>query len=223
MPRAATAAVTPLAAADLPGSQGTPLALVGAASAPSWLSQRLEGGEHPDAVSAFRAAREIFIDGQRIDMGRLAARLGIDRTSLFRRVGNRDGLLSEVLWSLAVPTLSQADRASAGRGGAGRIVSVLTLFAENLITADYFRSFLRREPARGLRLLTTKESQIQRRYVAVVEHLVRTELGEQPLAPRELAYLLVRISESFTYADLITGDAPSAERARAAFELVLRP
>jgi hypothetical protein len=200
----------------------TELALVGTASAPSWLSRRLESGAHPDTVAAFRVAREIFIDGQRIDMGRLAAQLGIDRTSLFRWVGNRDSLLTEVLWSLAVPTLSQADRASAGRQGAGRIVSVLTLFAENLITAEYFRSFLHREPARGLRLLTTKESEIQRRYVAVVEHLVRTELGEQPLAARDLAYLLVRISESFTYADLITGDAPSAERARAAFELVLR-
>ncbi len=203
-----------------PVAHGTELALVGTASAPTWLSQRLESGQYPDTVAAFRAAREIFIEGQRIDMGRLATQLGIDRTSLFRWVGNRDSLLSEVLWSLAVPTLSQADRASAGRRGADRVVSVLTLFAENLITAGYFRSFLSREPARGLRLLTTKESEIQRRYVAVVEHLVRAELGEQP---PDLAYLLVRISESFTYADLITGDAPSAERARAAFELVLRP
>ncbi len=201
-------------------AHGTELALVGTASAPSWLSERLESGDHPDVMTAFRVAREIFIEGQRIDMGRLAVRLGIDRTSLFRWVGNRDNLLSEVLWSLAVPTLSQADRASAGQQGAQRVVSVLTLFAENLITADYFRSFLGREPARGLRLLTTKDSEIQRRYVAVVQHLLRTELGEQP---PDLAYLLVRISESFTYADLITGDEPSAERARAAFELVLRP
>lgn len=203
------------------------LARVGTAVAPSWLSERLEDGAHEDAVRAFRFARETFIAGERIDMGRLATRLGVDRTSLFRWVGNRDALLSEVLWSLAVPTLEQADAATQGRSGADRVVAILTSFAHDLITADYFRSFLRREPARALRLLTTNGSEIQRRYVAVVEQLVRQELGTRPfgrdVAPADLAYLLVRVSESFTYADLITGDAPSAERARAAFDLVLRP
>jgi hypothetical protein len=210
----------------MPKATVIPLALIGTAEAPSWLSQRLEGEEHPHTLAAFRIARETFIAGQRIDMGRLALGLGVDRTSLFRWVGNRDSLLSEVLWSLAVPTLSQADQAHAALQGAERVVAVLTAFAENLISAEYFRAFLRREPARALRLLTTNESEIQRRYLAVVEHLVRTELGDHPfgtaITPRDLAYLLVRISESHTYADLITGDTPSTERVRAAFEFVMR-
>lgn len=203
------------------------LGRVGTQVAPSWLSQRLDDGEHAEAVRAFLAARETFIEGARIDMGRLAARLGVDRTSLFRWVGNRDALLSEVLWSLAVPTLDQADAATRGVHGAERVTGVLTHFVRDLITASYFRAFLQREPARALRLLTTKESEIQRRYVASVEVLVRQELGDQPfgrsVSAQDLAYLLVRISESFTYADLINGDVPSAERARAAFDLVLRP
>ncbi|KQY47326.1 QsdR family transcriptional regulator [Cellulomonas sp. Root137] len=206
---------------------GGGLGRIGTRVAPSWLSQRLEDGEHAEALRAFVAARETFIEGARIDMGRLATKLGVDRTSLFRWVGNRDALLSEVLWSLAVPTLEQAEAATHGTEGPARVAAVLTHFARDLITADYFRGFLRREPARALRLLTTKESDIQRRYVAVVEALVRQELGEQPfggaVGAHDLAYLLVRVSESFTYADLITGDVPSAERARAAFELVLRP
>ena len=200
---------------------------VGTLVAPSWLSRRLEDGEHGEVVRAFLLARETFIEGARIDMGRLATRLGVDRTSLFRWVGNRDALLSEVLWSLAVPTLEQADAATRGVAGPPRVVDFLTHFVRDLNTAPYFRGFLQREPARALRLLTTKESEIQRRYVAVVETLVREELGEQPFGrsvdAHDLAYLLVRISESFTYADLINGDRPSAERARAAFELVLRP
>jgi AcrR family transcriptional regulator len=200
---------------------------VGTLVAPSWLSQRLEDGQHGEVVRAFVLARETFIEGARIDMGRLATKLGVDRTSLFRWVGNRDALLSEVLWSLAVPTLEQAEAATRGTEGAERVVGVLTHFVRDLITATYFRGFLQREPARALRLLTTKESEIQRRYVAVVETLLREELGEQPfgrpVSAHDLAYLLVRISESFSYADLINGDRPSAERARAAFELVLRP
>jgi hypothetical protein len=160
-------------------------------------------------------------------MGRLATDLGVDRTSLFRWVGNRDQLLSEVLWSLAVPTLDAADRAVTATGAA-RLVGVLSHFVADLIEAPYFRVFLTREPSRALRLLTTTDSDVQRRFIAVVTALVDEEsaaarFSPAPLSSRELASLLVRISESFTYADLISGEPPSAERARATFEYVLRP
>ncbi|WP_169053954.1 QsdR family transcriptional regulator [Agromyces sp. H66] len=228
MPSSATAATDPTATAtDAPQTDDAPtIATVGLTAAPSWLSERLAGGSHPDAVRAFGLAREAFIGGRRIDMGGLATTLGVDRTSLFRWVGNRDALLSEVLWSLAIPTLVQAEHAAEGLSGADRISTVLTHFVDDLISADYFRQFLRREPARALRLLTTKESEIQRRYVATAEWLVRRDLGDEPLGgaidPASLAYLLVRVSESFTYADLIAGDTPSTARARVAFRLLLR-
>jgi len=204
---------------------GQPLGALGSALVPSALATRLEA--HPDAQRAFRTARHTFIAGSRIDMQALATSLGVDRTSLFRWVGNRDQLLSEILWSLAVPTLDAAGR-DAARSGAGRIVDVLDHFTADLIEAPYFRVFLTREPARALRLLTTTDSDVQRRFVAVITALVATEqesgaLDPAPLSAEELARLLVRISESFTYADLISGDRPDPERARAAFEYVLRP
>lgn len=206
---------------------GTAISAVGLATAPSWLSERLAApSAHPDARRAFDLARTAFIDGRRIDMGGLATTLGVDRATVFRWVGNRDTLLSEVLWSLATPTLAQAEAATVHLAGPERVAELLTHFVDDLIRADYFRTFLRREPARALRLLTTKESEIQRRYVATAEWLVRGELGEAPfdgaIDPAALAYLLVRVSESFTYADLITGDPPSTERARAAFRHLLR-
>lgn len=213
---------TATTAADV--TNAVTIADAGLLTAASWLSERLS--THADARRAFDAARESFIAGHRIDMGSLAASLGIERTSLFRWVGNRDALLGEVLWSLAVPTLVQAEHATADLTGGERVAGILTHFVDDLITADYFRQFLRREPARALRLLTTKESPIQRRYVATAEWLVRREIGEAPLGgaidPAGLAYLLVRMSESFTYADLISGDQPSAARARIAFRLLLR-
>ena len=202
------------------------IASVGLDAAPSWLSQRLASGAHPDALRAFEAARETLITGRRIDMGVLATSLGVDRTSLFRWVGNRDALLSEVLWSLAVPTLVQAEQSAAMFDGAERVAATLTHFTDDLISNDYFRQFLRREPARALRLLTTKESEIQRRYVATVEWLVRRDLGDAPLGGAidvpTLAFLIVRVSESFTYSDLIAGDEPSTERARVALRVLLR-
>ena len=179
------------------------------------------------ALRAFREARHTFIAGSRIDMGALAASLGVDRTSLFRWVGNRDRLLSEVLWSLAVPTLEAAAR-DAARSGAARIVDVLSRFTADLIEAPYFRVFLTREPARALRLLTTTDSDVQRRLVTAISELIAAEAAAgtfdpAPLSAEELARLLVRVSESFTYADLISGEQPDPGRARATFEYVLRP
>lgn len=179
------------------------------------------------ALRAFREARHTFIAGSRIDMGALATSLGVDRTSLFRWVGNRDRLLSEILWSLAVPTFDAA-AAAAAPSGAARIVDVLDRFTADLIEAPYFRAFLTREPARALRLLTTTESDVQSRFVGRVTDLVDRErvagaFDPTPLSAEELARLLVRISESFTYADLISGETPDPARARATFEYVLRP
>jgi len=202
----------------------TSIATIGLEAAPSRLTARL--ATRPEAQRVLDLARDTFIEGYRIDMGPLATQLGVDRTSVFRWVGNRDALLSEVLWSLAVPTLVQAEHASEHLSGAERLAHLLTTFTRDLIVADYFRVFLRREPARSLRLLTTTDSPIQRRFVATVEWLVVRDLGEAPfdgtITPEELAYLLVRVSESLTYADLITGDEPSPARARTAFRHLLR-
>lgn len=191
---------------------------------PSTLSTRLHGEPpHREALRAFQLARRTFIGGERIEMGPLAAELGVDRTSLFRWVGNRDALLSEVLWSLAEASLDHAEQQATGTGEA-RVVDILGRFAEGLVTARYFRDFLAREPQRALRLMTTGEFEIQRRYVAAVEELLAEhapDAGRGALPRHDLAYLIVRISETFSYADLIAGEEPSAERARAAFALVL--
>lgn len=201
------------------------IATVGLVAAPTPLSKKL-AAEHGHAQRAFAAARETFVSAERIDMGDLAASLGVDRTSLFRWVGNRDALLTEVLWSLAAPTLVQAQRAAGPHSGPAPLAALLSHFAADLIEAPYFRTFLRREPARALRLLTTTDSPIQQRYVATVEWLLATRLGEEmaigALSHHALAYLLVRVSESFTYADLIAGEAPSIEQAQAAFNHLLR-
>ncbi|WP_144759595.1 QsdR family transcriptional regulator [Curtobacterium sp. 9128] len=178
--------------------------------------------ETESALRAFREARRTFIAGARIDMGALATSLGVDRTSLFRWVGNRDRLLSEILWSLAVPTLEHASR-SAAPSGAARVVDVLDRFTTDLIAAPYFRAFLTREPARALRLLTTSDSDVQSRLLTAVTALVSAEIDPAPLSAEELARLLVRISESFTYADLISGETPDPVRARRTFAYVLRP
>ncbi|MET8847696.1 QsdR family transcriptional regulator [Amycolatopsis sp. NPDC004625] len=172
----------------------------------------------------FEVAREWFLSGRRLDMGELAQELSISRATLHRRTGSRDRLLAEILWSLSEVTIARLWPACVGRGAAGvaDFVSGYVRFAND---SPPFRDFLRREPERALRLLTTKASVCQQR---TTEKLVTLLAGEvaagrlvPPLPVPDLAYLLVRIGEAFVYTDVITGDAPDAAKAHAAVTALL--
>ncbi|SEO67612.1 regulatory protein, tetR family [Amycolatopsis saalfeldensis] len=176
----------------------------------------------PDAVAAFRLARTWFLAGRRVDMRELAASLGVSRATLHRWVGGRDQLLAEVLWA---ETASVLDNVSfTGRGAAG-IADAIGAFVRTVNASAPFRSFLQREPERALRLLTTKASLVQSRTIGKLAGLLSTEVSAgrltTPLPVADLAYLLVRIGESFIYTDVITGEEPDASKAHAAVTALL--
>jgi AcrR family transcriptional regulator len=179
----------------------------------------------PNADAALRLARRTFMAGDRLDLQTLASTLGVDRTTLFRWVGNRDQLLVAVLTSLSDPTLRDADATATGTGPE-RIGRVVRMFSQALIDAPYYRAFLRRETERALRLITTKASPLQQHTVASYERLLAQERDRGHLRPamdlHDLAYLMVRITESFVYADLITGEQPDAGKAEQAITALLR-
>ena len=58
-----------------------------------------QGTQPPAMVPApiFAAAVDMFVAGQRLDMRSLARRIGVARATLYRRVGNREQLLDQVL------------------------------------------------------------------------------------------------------------------------------
>jgi AcrR family transcriptional regulator len=178
----------------------------------------------PDALDAFRVARRWFMAGRRIEMQELAAELGVNRATLFRWVGGRDDLLGEILWSLAEPALNAAVEASDGNG-AQRITGAIGRFAAMLDQADFFRDFLRREPERALRILTTRAGAVQARLVGAIDTLLNDEVSQgnlrSPLPLHDLAYLIVRIVESFLYAELITGEEPDIAMAELAVGALL--
>ena len=178
----------------------------------------------PDALDAFRVARRWFMAGRRIEMQELAAELGVNRATLFRWVGGRDDLRGEILWSLAEPALAAAVEATAGNG-AQRITGAIGRFAAAVDQADFLREFVRREPERALRILTTRAGTMQSRLVASIETLLKDEVSQgnlhSPLPLRDLAYLIVRIVESFLYAEFITGEEPDIAMAELAVGALL--
>lgn len=161
-----------------------------------------------------RAARRALVAGDPVDVGKVASEVGVDRATIFRRVGRRDVLLAEALWlttsEIAWPTSLAAHPIGTPHRGA----EVLRTFARLLIDEPWFRVFLERDAQRALRILTTAAAPVQSRMVALVSDLIDAEPPSPvDLPAAELAFLAVRVTESFVYADLIAGGTPDADAA----------
>src|SRR5258708_30224849 len=72
----------------------------------------------------FAAAVDTFVAGQRLDMRSLARRVGVARATLYRRAGNREQLLDQVLWWRSRRLLADQVRASAHLTGTDRLTAV---------------------------------------------------------------------------------------------------
>jgi hypothetical protein len=178
----------------------------------------------PTALDALHAARRTLLRGERVEMQALASELGISRVTLHRWVGNRDLLLGEVLWSLAEPALREATASTRATGAAG-IAEVAGRYLQGAHEAPWLRAFLEREGEIALRVLTTDRSVMQRNTVNATRALLETEVAagrlDPPMDLADLAYIIVRIGESFLYTDVITGGEPAPEKARQAILALL--
>lgn len=179
----------------------------------------------PAADDALRLAQRRFLAPERIDMSAIADELGVNRVTLYRWFGSRDQFLIEVIWALAQRTLEHSEAGLTTRG-AERIVTVLTGFLDTVITNPGMRRWLGDEGEHAMRLLTRRETEFQPRLIAAVEELLRREADAGALALpvdlHELAYVIVRLIESYTYLDLITGEQPDVSRVEPILRMLLR-
>ncbi len=195
------------------------------------LQRQLAGtaAARPTALDAFRQARRTFLAGDRVDMQALARMLNVDRATLYRWVGSREELLSEILWSLIDPTIETLRKAHCQSGqpavpgqspavpGQSPAAAVITGTVRAVIANQGMQRFLDREGDLALRLLTTKASGFEARLVALIADLVSEEAESGRLTSAvpldDLPYVLVRIMESYIYLGLITGEHPDPDRA----------
>lgn len=176
----------------------------------------------PAALDAFRLARRTFQAGDRVDMQTLARTLHVDRVTVYRWVGSREQLLTEILWSLIEPTIANLREAHCRAGlpagsGPSPAAAVVTGTVRAVIANPGMQRFIDREGDLALRLLTTKASGFEARLVAAIADLVRQEAEAGRLTAvipaDDLPYVLVRIMESYVYLGLITGEHPDPDRA----------
>jgi len=158
-------------------------------------------------------------DSRRLEMQGLADELGISRVTLFRHVGGREELLCEALWLLTERTLALAARRWEAQRPPHALYSVGTGRQMNALVSRSaaLHRLLESEPALAIRVLTDPRGKIQTGVVAFVEALLRRDMDEhgfRPLVdPGDLAFALVRLGESFLYADVLAARRPDVEAA----------
>jgi hypothetical protein len=105
-------------------------------------------------------------------------------------------------------------------------VRVVTRFLEDVISNKGMRHWLAEEGEFAMRLLTRHDTDFQPRLIAAMERMLREEADagrlDLPADLHEVAYVIVRVIESYTYLDLITGEQPDAHRAEPILRLMLR-
>jgi len=177
------------------------------------------GAAVPAGIPAeiFAAAVDTFVAGQRLDMRSLARRLGVARATLYRRAGNRERLLDEVLWWRARRLLVDQVQATASLAGTERLVAAIGGVLLAIARDRPLRAFLESDPETALRLLTGAGSTVHRGMARALEQLIDLERGrgnfEASLDTPTLAYAILRICEGFLYADVIADRAPDTDRA----------
>ena len=158
-------------------------------------------------------------------MSAIAEELGVNRVTLYRWVGSREQLLVEVVWSLASRTLEKVHKRVRARGSE-RIVRIVVRFLEDVISNEGMRRWLAEEGELAMRLLTRHDTEFQPRLIEAIQALLEEETDagrlDLPVDLHEVAYVIVRLIESYTYLDLITGEQPDARRAEPVLRLLLR-
>lgn len=180
---------------------------------------------NPSAEDIVRTAARWIDRGVRVDTSAFAHDLGISRSTLFRRVGNREDLLGDALYYLSERTLTAAARTwereegDVVRNAAGelRCLSIMREYRSVLAASTGFRRFLDDEPVLAIRLLTDPDGRVQPRVIAAHVELLRRDVeagGFEPAVGLDsLCYAIVRLGEAFLYSDVLASRTPDLEAA----------
>jgi AcrR family transcriptional regulator len=176
-------------------------------------------------ADAFVRAREIVQAGGRLDMLALAGELGIARATLYRWTGDREQLLSDILWTMVHALFEHVMSTVPERGADGlRIGS--TRFLTQLATGGELTRILQAEGSTGLRLITDSRGGVRPRLVDAIAGWIQQEVDEgyyrAPEDPQLLADGMVSLGERFLYHGGYVESNPDADTASRMIALLIR-
>jgi AcrR family transcriptional regulator len=174
-------------------------------------------------LDVFQLARKKWLAGERLDIGKLAEELGVGRATVFRWVGSREQLYGEVISSLFANALERAQHETRGCGPE-YLADVTHRLLRLLLEAEPLRRFVQQDTEFALRVLMSRNSPVEHRCTSAVRALLAAQAQAGHIRPamdlEALAYVVVRIGESFLYRDVLTGDAPDIDTATQAIRIL---
>jgi AcrR family transcriptional regulator len=191
------------------------------------LTRRLQAPARATARELYALALAWWERGERFDIGRMAAALGVSRATVFRWVGSRELLYGEVISSLFAQALAEAGAAAKARRlrGPALLADVTRRLLQRLMDDVPLQRFVHQDAEYAMRVLMSRSSTVEQRCAASVREALKQGVREGHIRPAmdldALAYLIVRIGESFLYRDAITGEAADIEPAITAIRLLL--
>lgn len=184
-------------------------------------------GPAPGATreEVLEVARSYWLDCRRIDMQAIAAECGVGRATLYRWFGSREGLIAEAMMLVFEKRVGDARAVVGGRGG-GALLDTFGMIYRGLAEAPHIRTFIERERAVALPLMTSSQGPVHPRIVELIRDMIDAEVERgdyrAPTDTTTLAYVIVRLSEAllFNYA---ADDVPKdLERLREVIAALLR-
>lgn len=166
--------------------------------------------ERPTRDHALDFARRMFVRGERVDMGELAAALGVGRTTLYRWVGDRERLIGDVLATLSRRTFDLVAEQAEG-DGLERGLDAIRRFMEVTSAFPPLRRFAESEPGPALRVLMAEHGavtqEVRRGFGRALE-----EIGGRPVDD-EVLDVLVQLATAMEWAPIVAGEEPAIDRA----------
>lgn len=153
------------------------------------------------------AARALLVETGELDMGEVARRAGVGRSSLYRLCGDREGLRELVVLWMAEVGWARARAQARRRRGRPHCLAVLTAYTRLVADDPGLRRALQADPTATLGLVTDHRRRVQPYVVEQVEKLLAEHADDLDLQlpGDQVAYGVVRLAESFVYADALAG------------------
>lgn len=169
------------------------------------------GFRKPGRSDALDLARVRFLEGQRIEMGSLAAELGIGRTTLYRWVGEREDLIEEVLAGLIDDWFEAVDGAARGTGR-GRVLDLFRRFLEIAAASGPLTELAEREPALMMRILLDRGGRVAIRSKQLLAEVTARDLPDLDVPPN-IVDAIEMGAASLVWANMAAGRDPDIDGA----------
>lgn len=160
-------------------------------------------------------------------MNDVATQRVANRAPLYRRVGGRHPLICDVACSMTEVAFRDGGDGAPTQPRQSRTAAIINRWVGRTMEDHGMQRFLENEGIHTMKVLTVPSTDFQLRPIEFVRSLLDAVIDDGQLRADiptdDLAYVVVRVVESYVYIALITGESAVAPRANRVIDALLPP